>query len=476
MIKTVDNFDSSFVNRVEKSTGFEFINPGNSLYFVESTRAENDLYIDLKSYNNQSNDLLSIFKLQSISKQPADIDDLIISIQNSNNDYTVKTGNYVGLFSWGNNLEINIGSRFGNVFLTRMLNFANDIFLDDVNVAGDLDKKSKLDISRFIIFYMFVQRLEKAFLLGLPKTYQSIRHHEIMLKGKIDINRFVKRDIPFKGKISSVSREQREIPEIIDVLFKAVKILDNFGFPTQHILNIKSHLKQQFSGKYVSNHVITKARESKALQNPIFAPYKKVLEYAEIIIKGDNIKPKADGKKESFGYLINIAELFEIYITKLLQKEFPDWSVESPHIALYDNQFYKRKIIPDIVMQKGNQVMVFDTKYKRMNFKGTEHGNWDVDRNDFFQIHTYASYYQNSNTHLICAGLLYPLQGKPDSQNCVSDNLLGNTGCKFIVDGIDLSFLNNTTQKNSLSMLNIKNSEMEFIRRIHEIINSSNQS
>lgn len=122
MIKTVDNFDSSFVNRVEKSTGFEFINPGNSLYFVESTRAENDLYIDLKSYNNQSNDLLSIFKLQSISKQPADIDDLIISIQNSNNDYTVKTGNYVGLFSWGNNLEINIGSRFGNVFLTRMLN------------------------------------------------------------------------------------------------------------------------------------------------------------------------------------------------------------------------------------------------------------------------------------------------------------------------------------------------------------------
>lgn len=206
-----------------------------------------------------------------------------------------------------------------------------------------------------------------------------------MLKGKIDINRFVKRDIPFKGKISSVSREQREIPEIIDVLFKAVKILDNFGFPTQHILNIKSHLKQQFSGKYVSNHVITKARESKALQNPIFAPYKKVLEYAEIIIKGDNIKPKADGKKESFGYLINIAELFEIYITKLLQKEFPDWSVESPHIALYDNQFYKRKIIPDIVMQKGNQVMVFDTKYKRMNFKGTEHGNWDVDRNDFFK-------------------------------------------------------------------------------------------
>ena len=65
---------------------------------------------------------------------------------------------------------------------------------------GDFINKNQndLDISKYIIYYMFVQNLEKAFLLGLPKGYKSIDHHEMKLKGKIDINRFIKYDIPFK--------------------------------------------------------------------------------------------------------------------------------------------------------------------------------------------------------------------------------------------------------------------------------------
>ena len=125
-----------------------------------------------------------------------------------------------------------------------MLNFANDIFLDDVSITGK-DSKNELDISKYIIYYMFVQNLEKAFLLGLPKSYRSIEHHEMKLKGKIDINKFIKYDIPFQGKISSVSREQKEIQEIIDVLYKAVKIIDkkNKAF-LKNISHIKTHLKQ----------------------------------------------------------------------------------------------------------------------------------------------------------------------------------------------------------------------------------------
>jgi len=129
---------------------------------------------------------------------------------------------------------------------------------------------------------------------------------------------------------------------------------------------------------------------SKALQNPIFAPYKKVLEYAKYIIHGDTIEEKNGGKQETYGFIINVAELFETYVTKLLQKEFPSWRVDSPKIPLYETMFYSRKIIPDIVMVCGNDVMVFDTKYKRMKMKGKDqNGAGDVDRNDFFQINTY---------------------------------------------------------------------------------------
>jgi 5-methylcytosine-specific restriction endonuclease McrBC regulatory subunit McrC len=349
-----------------------------------------------------------------------------------------------------------------------MLNFANDVFLDDVSIFGKI--ANTLDFSKYIIYYMFVQNLEKAFLLGLPKSYISINHHEIKLRGKIDINRFIKNDIPFRGKVSSTSREQREIQEIIDVLHKAVQIIEKNEFSTKNISHIKAHLKQHKSNRYVSNETINKAMMSKALQNPIFSPYKKVLEYARFIINGDNIEEKKDAKKETFGFLVNVAELFEIYITKLLQKEFSQWSVSSPKIELYKDKFFARKIIPDIVMQKDDKVLIFDTKYKKMKFDGkNQHGAGDLDRNDFFQINTYMSYYQNSGDKVIAGGLLYPIEEKFNENRCHSDTWFENSDTKFIVDGIDLSNLEEPKEDESIFFHIIKR-EDEFIERVKSLL------
>ncbi|AZL53746.1 hypothetical protein EI285_03830 [Aliarcobacter skirrowii] len=429
------------------------------------------LEINLNDYQTKSlnNTFFSFFKDEEKIKSKNE-DDLIISIKKDGENYLAQTGNYVGKFVW-KGLEIDIKSRFSNTFLERMLNFANDIFLDDVSITGN-QVKEDFDISKYIIYYMFVQNLEKAFLLGLPKAYKSISHHEMKLKGKIDINKFIKYDIPFAGKISSVSREQKEIQEIIDVLYKAVKIIDknNKAF-LKNIPHIKTHLKQYKSNNYVSNETINKALKSKALQNPIFAPYKKVLEYARFIINGNNIEEKNDGKQETYGFIINVAELFEIYITKLLQKEFSDWYVESPKIELYSTpqMFYQRKIIPDIVMKKDNDVIVFDTKYKKMLMRDRYQNGGDVDRNDFFQINTYMSYYQNQNYNVKIGGLLYPIEKsfKENKDICHSQTWFGNLNSKFIVDGIDLSDLK---EDNENKFAPILKREQKFIEGIKKLL------
>lgn len=464
MIQTVDNYQS-------------FGNDTKKYYFKFDSRVSYDnrdkkiisqkLEITLKDYTKKeypNNTFFSFFKDEE-KRNSKNEDDLIISIKkDSDGNYLAQTGNYVGKFKW-HGLEIDIQSRFSNVFLERMLNFANDIFLDDVSITGH-ESKNDLDISKYIIYYMFVQNLEKAFLLGLPKAYRSVQHHEMKLKGKIDINRFIKYDIPFQGKVSSVSREQKEIQEIIDVLYKAVKIIDKSKkFSTKNISHIKTHLKQFRSNKFVSNETITKAMKSKALQNPIFSPYKKVLEYAKFIINDNNLEEKHDGKQETYGFLINVAELFEIYVTKLLQKEFPEWSVSSPKIELYDqpSMFYQRKIIPDITMIKDNDVMVFDTKYKRMLFRGRYQNGGDVDRTDFFQINTYMSYYQNQGYNVKVGGLLYPIEKEFEKSQCHSEQWLGNSDTKFIVDGIDLS-------KQDLDRDTLLNAEKNFIERVKSFI------
>ena len=471
MIQTVDNYQT-IENNTQKYY-FRFEGTKTQVKKVIGEKLEINLndYIDKKFPNNI---FLSFFKDEEKSTLKNQ-DDLIISIKKNKNDediYLAQTGNYVGKFKW-QGLEIDIKSRFSNTFLERMLNFANDIFLDDASITGK-DSTNDLDISKYIIYYMFIQNLEKAFLLGLPKAYKSVEHHEMKLKGKININKFIKYDIPFAGKISSVSREQKEIQEIIDVLYKAVKIIDktNKAF-LKNISHIKTHLKQYKSNSYVSNETINKALKSKALQNPIFAPYKKVLEYARFIINRNNIEEKNDGKQETYGFIINVAELFEIYITKLLQKEFNDWYVESPHLRL-DERFgktylYSRKIIPDIVMIKDKNVIVFDTKYKKMNFNYVKGNGVDVDRNDFFQINTYMSYYQNQNFNVKIGGLLYPIEKsfKENKDICHSQTWFGNLNTKFIVDGIDLSDLKEDKEN---KFAPISKREQKFIHGIKELL------
>ncbi len=482
MIQTVDNFNGLYANTSHDNSKVEIEKCEDKLgYSCRICEKYNEeLHISLYQYLQKENYVFISLRNKVLQNSE---DELIISClksvdRESEQDYlSVKTGNYIGKFVWNypknKQVTIDIKSRFSNIFLKRMLNFANDVYLDDVDVSGEIKKDKYIDYSKFIIYYMFTQKLEKAFLLGLPKAYVSISHHEMKLKGKIDINRYIKYDIPFKGKISSTSREQKEIQEIIDVLYKAINIIEKNNFNTKNIIHIKTHLKQNRSNKYVSNETISKAIKSKALLNPIFTSYKKVLEYAKLIIDANNLEAKKDANKETFGFLVNVAELFEIYLVKLLQLRMLDWKViHEDTVTVYKKQFYQRHMYPDIIMENkyNNKIMAFDVKYKRMNFNpGIGDGKYgDLDRSDFFQINTYMTYYDKQGYEVIAGGLLYPMESdiketeKTIDRKAHAYNWFGDAKTKFIVDGIDLS-------KEDLTMDDIQVSEDAFIERIIEM-------
>lgn len=388
-------------------------------------------------------------------------DELIISIRMQDDGLYVQTGNFIGSFSH-NGIDIEIHSRFSNKFLERMLNFANDIYIDDVSLGKSIDAKENL--SKIIIYYLFIQTLERAFLLGLPKGYKDKSYHEAKVIGKVDVAKFIKTDIPFGGKISSTNRERQDMGNIVLVLYKALKIVQKEAKELiRPVANALNYLCEIRESRLVTPSVVHNALNSKSLHNPIYAPYKKVLEYASLIIENEKAGIKGTGR-QNLGFIVNVAELFEIYIGKLLQKEFKGWNVTSPKIELYKDKFFARKIIPDIVMSNGDKVLVFDTKYKRMNMQGKDqYGLGDVDRNDFFQINTYMSYYQNQGKNVVVGGLLYPMD-KFSRDGCHSHSWFDNLNTKFIVDGIELANLN------EYSIEEIKIKENEFISRIKECI------
>jgi len=103
--------------------------------------------------------------------------------------------------------------------------------------------------------------------------------------------------------------------------------------------------------------------------------------------------------------------------------------------------------------------MIWDAKYKRMKAE-----NRDVDRADFFQIHTYIL--TQVDKKIKVGGLLYPLsiQENYSNEKFTSPYLLQDDGLKikFAIDGIQLH------KEIDDSQFNIR--QTEFINRIKQDI------
>lgn len=405
----------------------------------------------------------------------------------------ITTGNFIGEFTYAGR-SFNIGSRFSDVFLKRMLNFANDIYFDDVDVLPLEKSNSTSSFSRLILRYLFVQSLEKAYLLGLPKAYTSIHDDSLSIKGRLNISQFIQQAIPFRGKLPTVSLEMVEVPDIVDTLFNALKIVERGitdecadliksskgalkkqtqSDALENVRHIFRHLREVRSGKPFTNETLTRAKKHKVLQNPMFAPYKTVLRYAEYIILTDSMQQsKASADVNFSGFLVNVAELFEIYVTKLLQRCLPDCKVHSPEIDVHPGKFFNRKIIPDIVIEDDKRVLVFDTKYKRMGFMGTSsYGMGDLDREDFFQINTYMAHYANqSEKTLIAGGLIYPIDSTiPPNRLPEEDHWLQNSNVKFCVHGIRTPMLKSQDEQNLEGIIESEKKLVEYVKtKFHE--------
>lgn len=375
-------------------------------------------------------------------------------------EYIIQTGLYAGVLFY-KGCKINITTKYGDAFLKRMLNFVNDIYVDNEQVKAKKDETENQFL--FIIAYLFIQSLEKSAVLGLPQQYKKQQERSHKVRGSIDFNDYLKRDIPFQGKLTSNFRERMYVQEIADVLYLALRKLERLFGEEIHsrLLGLYQLLKQNYSGRFASYSTIQKAKAHQSINNPMYSGFKKVLEYAEIILLDKDLMPDNDKQQlATTGYLFDIAELYELYLEKLLSRNFPEWSVSGQEeLPIYQQQFYNRFMFPDLVMKHltSGKVVVFDAKFKKMEML-----NEDVDRADLHQIHSYSGYYRSN---LILSGLIYPLSNGVNTEGAHSKSIYGNNenGIKFIVDGICV-FENQ-------SMKELIENEMDFIERVSTSIN-----
>lgn len=312
-------------------------------------------------------------------------------------DEALLTNNIMG-FIGINDTQLKIQSRFAqstdeDYFLHYMLQKVFCINLFDL-------KHSQKQASLFdFLLYLFPYFLKKALSQGLYKEYYKKSYNNANIKGTIDINSHIKRNLPFRGNVAYSMREHSYDNRVIQLIRHTIEFIRQKE-TVRNILQIDSDTQKSVS--LIMQHTPSyHARDRYAVINdnlkPFAHPY--FFEYANLqniclqILRYEGLK-YADNDNKAHGILFDGAWLWEEYLNTLLKRIgflHPQNNLSKGGIKVFAKKITGNNIprYPDFVRESeaDRERVILDAKYKWMH-------NNSIDRNDLNQIISYLYLYK----------------------------------------------------------------------------------
>ncbi len=293
---------------------------------------------------------------------------------------------FIGIEKDGKKLSIFITSRFDHkdkqFFLQYMLSKVFSIYLFHWQAEANKEK-----IWEFLLYSIFLGLLKKALSKGIYKEYILNRYNDSKVKGTIDINRFIKQDIPFWGKIAYNVRERsfnNRITQLIrhtieHILSTEFHILLRTNYENIRTINLFREITPDYSVRQ-RPEIIRQNRKS--VIHPYFTEYELIRKIALQILTYQGLVYEQEKDFRVYGILFDVAWLWEEYINTLLQPlgfEHPKNLEQTGRQYLFENN--SGEIYPDFYYHKNRKTLVLDAKYKQLDN--------DISRDDLYQIITY---------------------------------------------------------------------------------------
>lgn len=323
----------------------------------------------------------------------------IIELDEVNNK--IYSNNIMGFIGY-NDTQIKITSRFTpnsdkDYFLHYMLQkvFYSNIF--------NWEYTTERDYSFDFLIYMFTYFFQKAIRQGIFKSYQKREYNDANVRGVIDINRHIKNNIPFNGKIAYNTREYSYDNNITQLIRHTIEYINT---KSRGILNINEDIKSgvfqiiEATKRYDKNKrqsIINK--NLKKLNHPYFYEYEPLRKICIQILRHEELKY---GREENkiYGILFDGAYLWEEYIYTILKDlnfKHPRNKEKTDGINLLNKKW---TVYPDFYNY--NKQIVLDTKYKMLNK--------DNDKIDGSDKHQIISYVYTLGAKI--GGFVYPSENK----------------------------------------------------------------
>ena len=337
------------------------------------------------------------------------------------------TGNIMGFIGY-RNTQVSIRSRFTqndshDYFLHYMLQRVFAINLVDLKFGTD--NESVFDF----LIYLFPAFLKRAMRQGIYKEYQTKNHNDANVKGRIDVARHIRQNIPFAGKIAYTTREYSTDNQVTQLIRHTIDYIAGHPFSGNILYNDEDTRDAvsricQATPAYNRNelrHIINS--NLRPVRHPYFDEYRNLQRLCLQILRHEEIKYGHDDSNQIYGILYDGAWLWEEYLNTVLRDigfKHPKNKTGEGGKRIFADKIGYEKAMPDFYRAN----MILDAKYKR-------YSDWNnISRDDRNQLLAYMYLYETEN-----GGLIVPMSN-PD---IVPTRALSGRGGRMSIIGMNVA-------------------------------------
>lgn len=258
------------------------------------------------------------------------------------------------------------------------------------------------------LLYLFPYYLKQAYRQGIYRTYVRTEYNDAHVKGRIDVNRHIRMNFPFRGQVAYSTREYSADNPMIQLIRHTIEYISNHPLG-QGVLTSdtetrdavgKIRMMTQTSYKKNDRQRVV-ADNLRRFSHPYFTAYVMLQKICMQILRRDKI---SFGEKENkiYGLLFDGAWLWEEYLNTVLKQDFehPE-NKTGKHRRYLFNYGAKsfQAIYPDFI-SKNPPTIVGDAKYMALE---TKECNEDSERatSVYYKTITYMYRFNSSSGFLL---------------------------------------------------------------------------
>lgn len=371
------------------------------------------------------------------------------------NDKSIVTGNIMGFIGCGNT-KVSISSRFAqdkdDYFLHYMLRkvFAVNLF----DLQFNSDEESIFDL----LIYLFPAFLKRALQQGIYKEYQTRKFNDANVKGRIDVSRHIRQNIPFAGSIAYTTREYAQDNHLTQLIRHTIEYVAQHKF-ARNILCNDEDTTEAVSAICSATPTYQRNERQRVMNlnlrpvsHPYYGEYRPLQQLCLQILRQEEMKYGRDDD-EICGILFDGAWLWEEYLNTFLADigfEHPRNKEGIGHKSLFKDG--SGWCYPDFLSPQ----IVLDAKYKWYD-------DWSkVQTKDLYQVISYM-HVLNRNK----GGFVVPLEGRTKR---LPVKVLNGMGGEMFVLGMNVN-----SQKDSFAeyILQMKETEITMQNEIFSMVRNS---